>query len=906
MRRAIVLPVLALLSCRSDEARPPEPPADDPPFALPAEACTPPDVEAPRNFSPCSSGSGAFGRWTTDDLGLPAYDYAIDEAKEPFALYPTTDGVEHREHWHQIGNRRVTAIFLNEGWIQLGTQDRGPTWLNAFDAEQKAYGGGFSWIDDGREKWSTAYAFRTKPSVVGRRFGTTYAETTMRHGDVEVVRRVFAPAGDAGALVDEVTLRNVGAAAKSLRHYEYWDVARRQIRTSWLASGVAAPTVPGNLVRSRDALNRYFDETSSWDAAQKLLRVARAPSAEGKSKLPAPEAVSDIDARPGDPYLVALVGDVAEAWTDQAAFFGAGDARLPDAVKARGKGAIGAPANGEGQPFAFVLASDVALAPGASRTLRFAYGYSPMGSAPTIDARWRDPAVDLRKEATDAVRDRLVYFASDREPWLQREMAWHAATIQSSVCVRDYWGRHVVPQGSAYLWLHGADGAARDQALFSLPLTYVDPELAREQLLFLMGLTHQKNARMSYAFQGHGVLDDALIHTAPSDLYLFFLAAMHEYLEATGDASVLDELAPFHPKESETASGYEHVRRGVRHLFDTVGVGPHGLVRVQTGDWSDGIVASEAKNRDLALKEGESIPNTQMAVWILPRAARWIRPRDAALADEMVAKAGALAKALEGEWLGDHYRRAWLGGDQKYDGTTLEAQVWALIAQLPDDARRKTLIDTIESKLARTPIGPAMFAGSPDSGDVWPAIADLLPWGYAQSGREDLAWKTFTQVTLHAHAKAFPEMWAGVWSAADGHFAARGGKAPGAAWASVVTPMVDWPVHNNNAHTMPLFALIRLAGVEPIEGGLRVSPRIPGRTFSLETRLVKLDVRPKSIRLEYRAVADGRRVLDVDLGAYVARATLDGAPITVDPGATMVRVDTPTVKGKTVVLVVES
>ncbi len=902
MRRALLLPFLWFAACTSDEATS-EPAAEDPPFVLAPESCAAPSVEAPRTFTSCSDGSGSFGRWTVDDLGLPAYEYAIDQAKEPFAVYPTTDGIEHREHFHQFGNRRVTAIFVNDGYVQLGTQDRGATWLNAFDAEAKNYAGGFSYVDDGSGKWSSAYAFRAKPSITVRRFGTTYAETSTRHGDIEIHRRVFAPSGDATALIDEVTVTNHGGSARTVRHYEYWDVARRQIQTSWLASGSAAAVVPGNLVRSRNALNRFFDESSSYDAGNKLLRVTRKVSAEGATKLPSKDAISDLDVVPGDPYLAALVGDVAEVWTDQAAFFGDGDATLPDAVKNKTKGALGAAANGNGQPFAFVMATDLALGPGESKPLRFAYGYSPMGTAPTIDPRWRDPAADLRKETTNAIRDKLVYFASDREPWLQREMAWHAATIQQSVCFREYWGRHVVPQGSAYLWLHGADGAARDQALFSLPLTYIDPALAREQLVFLMSITHRENARMTYAFQGHGVLDNALIHTAPSDLYVFFLLAMTEYLEATGDTSLLDELVPFHPKESESASGFEHVRRGVRHLFDVVGTGPHGLIRVQTGDWSDGIVASEAKDRDLAIKDGESIPNTQMAVWVLPRAAKWIRVRDAALATELESKAAALKTALDGEWLGDHYRRAYLGGDQKFDGLTLEAQVWALIADILDAAKRNTLIDTIESKLARTAIGPAMFAGEKDAGDVWPAIADLLPWGYAVHGREDLAWNTFARVTLHAHAKAFPEMWAGIWSAADGHFAEKGGQAPGAAWSSVVTPMLDWPVHNNNAHTMPILALLRLAGVEPIDGGLRIAPKIPGRTFALDTNLLKVDVRPKSIRVEYRPTVDGKRTIEIELGVPITRATLDGAPVT--PDGTRARFDVTTAKGKPAVLVVE-
>ncbi len=879
LRAVAALAALALSACGGgDEPAREAPPtsADEPPFVLPPETCAPGSVDAPRIFSECSSGSGSFGRWAVDDLGLPAYDYALDEETAPFAVYPTTDGEAHREHFHQFGNDRVTAFFRNDGATILATQDRGPTLLNAIEPSKKAYGGGFSWIDDGEARWSTAYEHRTKPSIVSRRFGSTYAETRTRHRDIEVSRRLVAPPGDGAMLVDEVTLTNLGSTPRSLRHYEYWDVARRQLRTSWFASGMAASSVPENLARSRDALNELFDETPSWDAATRTLRVTRAPSALGQTKLPPPDAPSDLDARPGDPFLVALVGDVAEAWTDEAAFFGDGDARLPDAVRLRTQGLIGAPSSGLGQPSAFVLASDVALAPGASTTLRFAYGYAPMGAPLVVPDTLRDPGFDVRSAATDAVRDRLAYFVSDREPWLQREMAWHAATLAGSVCTREYWGRRVVPQGSAYLWLHGADGAARDQALFSLPLSYIDPALAREQLLLLMQLTHQKGARMTYAFQGHGVLDDGVIHTAPSDLYLFFLLAMTEYVSATGDLSILDEWVPFYPKESESASGFEHVRRGVRHLFDTVGTGPHGLLRVQTGDWSDGIVATEAKDRELAVKEGESIPNSQMAVWVLPHAAKWIRPRDPDLADEMEARAAALVAALGPEWLGDHYRRAWFGGGQRHDALTLEAQVWPLITGTGDAA---AIVSTIEGQLARTPIGPALFPGGPDEGDVWPAIADLVPWGYARAGREDLAWKTLTEVTLHAHATAFPEMWAGIWSAADGTFAAKGGRAPGSAWESVVTPMLDWPVHNANAHAMPLFALLRVAGLEPIEGGLRVSPHVPGREYTLDVQLLRLDVRPTSLRLEYRPPAAGPRRFELDLGAPITKATVDGVEV---------------------------
>jgi hypothetical protein len=661
----------------------------------------------------------------------------------------------------------------------------------------------------------------------------------------------------------------------------------------WLASGVADPNLPSSIAGSRDAMNACWDETPSWDASAKILRVTRSPNADGAAHLPSPDAVSDLDAEPGDPFLAVLRGDVAEAWLDQNAFFGQGDATLPDAVRDRSHGATGSTTNGAGEPFVFVVATDVALPSNGKASLRFAYGYSARGSSPTIDPTW-STLDDLRVPTTDATRANLAYFAADRDGWTQREMAWHASQLLASTGWREYWQRHVVPQGSAYLFLHGVDGASRDLALFASPLVYLRPSLAKEELQLLMGLQHSDDGRFTYAFHGHGFLDDAIIHTAPSDLDLFFLLAMTEYLEATGDTSILDAPVDLWPKSATSSvSGFEHVRRSVRHLFDVVGTGDHGLLRVGTGDWSDGIVASSAADRALAIAKGESVPNTQMAAYVLPHAAAWIQARDAALATEMTTKASALATAAEAQWMGSFYARAYFGDGKPYGADTpqLEAQVWPLITNTMDATRRATLLDTIDQKLdAPSPAGPFLFqppADAPTDGQVWWAIADLTPWGDARSD-DDRAWRSFTHTSLTAHAEAYPDTWCGIWSAADGHWGKTGGNQPGDAWASAATPMIDFPVMNANAHAMPLFAMLRVAGIEPIDGGLRIAPHVPGRTFSLDVPLLALDVRPNGISGNYRPIVDGARVIEVVADHAVTSATLDGAAVTVD-GSKVVR-----------------
>ncbi|HEY2368890.1 MAG TPA: hypothetical protein VGH87_20985, partial [Polyangiaceae bacterium] len=565
--------------------------------------------------------------WTIDDGALPAYDYRLDENADPRASFFNTEKLDRRDHWFSFGNQRVTALATNDGPIEITMQDRGITYLDKIDPDHGNYGGGFSTIDDGDATWSTAYAWRPRGAKTSRLFGMGYARSTMTYDGIRVTRTTFAPPGDVPAVIDEVLLENTGFVAKHVRHYEVWDVARRPIETNWIVSGLPLTAVPESAREARDARNGSFDEDVTL--AGNILGLRRtwtSPDAR-----PAMDAPSAMDAYPADPYLAALDAPIDAVYTDQDAFFGAGGTVAPDAVTthAGGDGATLAKRNGLGQPRVFVVRSDLDLAPGASRALRFAYGFSPIGEPFVVPppATLDDVRADLRKH--------LVYFAAKDAGALQREMAWHASQLEASVTWREYWGHHVVPQGSAYLYLHGADGALRDLALFSIPLTYSHPELAREELLAMTGMQFADDGRFSYAFQGHGVLDDALgIHAKPSDLDLSFLWALSEYLGATGDA-LLDEAAPFYPKEVKpNAIVWDHVVASLRHLFDVVGSGPHGLVRVGDGDWNDGIVFS-APDRALAIQSGESVPNTQMAVAILPRVADAVEARDATLAAEI-------------------------------------------------------------------------------------------------------------------------------------------------------------------------------------------------------------------------------------------------------------------------------
>jgi hypothetical protein len=894
-----------LVAC--GEGRSQQGPEPEPPYVPPPEACDAPSLDAPYAFAPCSEGSGIFGSWSLDGLGLPGYDYGLDQHADLRAAFVNTEGLDRRDHWHAIGNERVNALFSNDGYVELATQDRGLSYVSKYDAASGNFAGGYGFVDDGEETWSTLYASRPPGSIARRRFGMGYAESELTHREVRVLRRTWAPDGDAPFVLSDVVLENLSGAPKTLRTYEHWDVGRRPIEIEWVASDDPFEGISQQLRDKRDGQNARLDEVVTFDAAASRLELRRS-FADGVEPPPADEP-SPFEERPGDPFLSLLAGPaVRDTFTEQAVFFGDGGLHAPSAVGARasGEGASsgprGAPKSGLGQPRTFVLAHDVELAPGEATTLRYAFGYAPMGEPVTLDPTLADPGRDLLRERSLALAGRLLYLAIDGEPALHRELAWHASQLEVSVGRREYFAPEpggpavrVVPQGSAYLYLHGADGAARDLGLFAAPLVYTHPSLARDELAMNMMVTHE-DGRISYAFQGHGMLDDALgFHAAPSDLTLFFLWALAEYVGATGDVAFLDAPMPFYPlATSAPATTWDHVTLAVRHLFDVVGTGEHGLVRVQTGDWSDGIVV-EAPDRELAIAAGESVPNTLMAIAILPRVAELVAARDPALAQEITSRVSALGEAVvTGGWAGDFYGRAYFGdGVLRYaDVPNLEAQVWALVGDtFPDEgdggagARGRTLA-AIEAELdLPSPTGATLL---PD-GQVWPAVSCLLTEGYAVTDPER-ALSHLARNTMAAHAKAFPEVWYGIWSGPDGLWSS-GGPLPGQAWWSQVTPMSDFPTMNNNQHAMPLYAALRLAGLRARGDGLSVEPRLP-RDFTLRTQLVDLEVRGGAVRGVWRPVPGVPRTLRLapPPGGSLGQVKVGGQTIVPAPGASSIEV----------------
>ncbi len=898
------------------------------------------DVGDPRVFrpSPDKDDGGIFGCWMLDDAGLPAYEYVLDQYKDPRAAYPNTEGLDRRDHWHQIGNDRITGLASNDGTVQVYLGDRGGVLLNRFeegektgclgimwtmikiiisaplrwlqtrrlddepkkhrspdtrtqlktaigsreahkqDASSHAYAGGFGYVNDGAEAWATGYRYRPHDSETRRVFGMGYFETVIDYHGLRVTRKVYAPTGDVPALLVDVTLEKTDGAA-DVSYYEYWDVNIHQMKLQWARTGAFAPMGDAE----RRGLNRFFIPSIRCDQDSKVLRFHQefTPSSY-QPEQPEPDETDPVDWYPADVFLADLSGTPDAYYTDKEKFFGAGSVYQPEAVRSRRDGDAETASADALMPYCMVLRRDVHLEAGQTVKLRFAYGTVRRAENDgEMPDDWKeqfgkystgDPLADTLADW----KKRLAYFTIGSSPALQREMAWHSYYLLSSTVYNTYFKTHVVPQGSAYLYLHGADGAPRDQALFTVPLTYLNPTLARETLKLIMGLTYADKRKISYAFAGYGYLSGAIVHENPSDLDIFFLLALTEYIAATGDVKFFNEDVPFYPHGAQPSplgtKVIDHVRVAVNHLMNDVNLGENGLIRLSDGDWSDGVVLENVfahpfqVSFENTVKHGESVPNSQMACYVLPRAANVIEPHDKELAEKMREWLPKLEAAVRERWTGKWYMRAVLRTHQNkpymlYDKQIdLEAQPWALISDIAENQKTEAeLVKWVDMLLDRpSPVGAAML----QHGMIWPAISQLLTWGYTRN-HPYLAWRSFTRHTFARHAQTFPEVWINIWSGPDGTNGKKSSN-PGGTWASPVTPMTDFPVMNNNQHAMALFALLRVCGIEPTSAGdgLRIKPQMP-KQYALDMPLLKLDVEPKRVSGEYRAFVTGERMLYV-------------------------------------------
>ncbi|HTL05930.1 MAG TPA: hypothetical protein VL241_09295, partial [Gemmatimonadales bacterium] len=318
---------------------------------------------------------------------------------------------------------------------------------------------------------------------------------------------------------------------------------------------------------------------------------------------------------------------------------------------------------------------------------RYRRGEAVEAALQTVRAFWRNTLGGVRVETPAPALDLMV------NGWLP---------YQNLSC--RLWAR------SAFYQSGGAFGF-RDQLQDAAALLPLRPDLTRAQILVHAAHQFVEGDVMHWWHppDGRG------LRTRFADDLLWLPYVTLAYLEATGDAALLAEPAPFltaraleagedevllTPADSGTrADLYEHC---CRSLDRSLTRGPHGLPLIGSGDWNDGM------NRVGRLGRGES-------VWLgfflhailagfLPRcAARGDAPRAGRYREYLEHLDAALQDA---GWDGAWYRRGYYDngsplGSAESDECRIDAlaQAWAVLSGAAPRDRAEAALDAVERQL---------------------------------------------------------------------------------------------------------------------------------------------------------------------------------------------------------------
>lgn len=818
-----------------------------------------------------SRDGGLFGTWIQDDDGLPVYKYTCNQAHDSWARTETTWGYS-TDHFHQLGNDRIAATAHNGGYVQVLDSSRGFHWMTYRDVKKQCLGGGICYVQSDRETWSDEWTEEHADAMTERIFGIGYFKKVTERGGLKLTHVICIPFSDDPVVISEVEVENTEEEERSFTLYEYWGINLWYLTKSLVVTShdrkkfgtTRLLNFAGNFLKyisklvrqDTDSTRRRFNAKFDFRRSTIPNGLVLHPRYKGRSRRRREEP-SDKNYYPKPIFFSSISDEIDTTHGRREEVFQKHEF---------------SPKQLDAQPEAFkdpcmVLGKTVRLQPKQKRRLIFVFGVAPVEEIDQLISKYREITEheSILKWNAALWKKSLIQFKYPESEWLARELQWHSYYLRSAGYFDEFSQLHKYPQGSVYEFGHGFDGAIRDYAFFLHPLIFIAPKLAREFLIYNLKLM-KPTGQLPYGIYGFGKTISASVHSNPSDLYIFLLWSIIEYVYLTRDFEFLTEEIPFYETNIGGSSVLERIVLLIEFLFSPqVGFGSHHLLKVNDGDWSDGI-SLMVKNRRKFMKQGESLFNSAFAIYVLMRCMPLFEDKVPDLANVVQREIESLKEACLLSWNGRWFYRGWDGkgrpiGDQEI---FLEHHPWLLLGDFLPESQAQSIINEVHEKLDRPskigqfilypPVKTKFIALPPGwdvNGGIWHAMNYLLTWAYAFHDPAK-AWTSLWKNSMANRAMQYPHIWYGIWSGPDSYIAGYASRA-GQAFYHLATPMTDWPVMNLNLHACFLSALLRLVGVESTHAGLTIMPKLPSEFFSFKSVLLEVDITPQKSVVIYRS-----------------------------------------------------
>ncbi len=325
----------------------------------------------------------------------------------------------------------------------------------------------------------------------------------------------------------------------------------------------------------------------------------------------------------------------------------------------------------------------------------------------------------------------------------------------------------------------GATGF-RDQLQDVMSCLYSDPGYARRQILD--HAAHQF-AEGDVLHWWHESLQLGA-RTTFSDDYLWLVYVAYQYINVTGDLSILTEEVPFcqaemlSPGEAEKclhympsyhkASLFEHLRRSINRSMSRIG--SHGLPLMGCGDWNDGMsrvgVGGKGESVWVAFFLCDLLPKMEELTQKMPDA-------DLSYCEELSQFRGRLVKALQDNaWDGFWFLRAFFdNGNPMGSRNNTECQIdlisqaWSILTDVATPEQKNSIFRETDGRLVNReheiiqlltpafknsaddpgyimqyPVGVRENGGQYTHGAMWYIMAQL------KEGRKDMAYFLYSLI----------------------------------------------------------------------------------------------------------------------------------------------------------------